>query len=103
MFCETESSRLSDWNTHWSQIPGAIQRDAGIPADWTVTTWLFIPEKFVGEATAKLQALTPRPGTTGAVPMPKITTLESLVPWNAARWADMEASKSPLAPSQTDD
>jgi hypothetical protein len=79
--------RLSQWNTHWSGVRNSLVRDSKIFPDWSVTPWLFMPAVFTADAEAKIRTFTPVPGEDGDMPFPKITSLESIVPWNAARHA----------------
>jgi hypothetical protein len=70
--------RLADWNSNWSGVKLSIERDCRLPSDWPVVPWLFIPEQSKLNATAGIQRL----GRTRSMPDPKITTLESVAPWN---------------------
>lgn len=36
-------ARLKGWNEHWAGIRGALERDSGVPLDWTVRPWLLSP------------------------------------------------------------
>jgi hypothetical protein len=78
--------RLAAWNAHWPDVRRAIVRDCGVPEDWNVATWLFVPEDYQALIGPRLQ----RPATTGdqglAMPNPKITTLESVLPWKYRSW-----------------
>jgi hypothetical protein len=49
----------------------------------------------VKEANAKLKTLPAAPESP-AMPTPNITELETLVPWNPARWSSLRATKSAL-------
>jgi hypothetical protein len=69
--------RLAEWATHWSAIRIALTRDAGIPVDWVVRPWIFIPETLVPRFTAK------RP----QMPcVPRVTPLEMCQPWRFCTW-----------------
>lgn len=72
-------ARLKGWNEHWAGIRGALERDSGVPLNWTVRPWLFVPEA---------QAERLRVSIAGFVnlPSPRITALEDVVPWRYRSW-----------------
>jgi hypothetical protein len=94
-------ARLAAWNTNWTGVVAAVHRDGKVPPEWTVAPWIFIPEKFQSSAKAKIANFAPKPGTPGAMPIPTVTTLESLVPWNPDRWPALELAKSSLIEGTT--
>jgi hypothetical protein len=77
--------RLKQWNEHWPGIKISLVRDSKVSPDWSVTPWPFMPDAFIAEAESKIQKLTPVPGETSLMPFPRLTSLESIVPWNPAR------------------
>jgi hypothetical protein len=79
--------RLSQWNTQWSGIKASQARDSKIIPDWSVTPRLFMPEAFLAEARGKIRKFNPVPGEEGRMPFPKMSSLESIVPWNPTRHA----------------
>lgn len=80
------AKRLSRWREHWPQLREALRRDCGIPLDWTVQPWVFIP----GELEHVLLRLVPRPqepdDLQAQMPALKVTHLESVVPWKYPSW-----------------
>jgi hypothetical protein len=78
-------NRLMQWNAHWPSIQTSLVRDNKVSPDWSVTPWLFMPEAFIDGARLKIKKLTSVPGETSLMPFPRITSLESIVPWNPAR------------------
>lgn len=75
-------ARLSAWREHWPMLLSAIHRDCGIPSDWTVSPWVFIPEKYKGKFVEKIQAQSATASNVNGMPMPRITHLESTLPWS---------------------
>lgn len=73
--------RLRAWQRHWPMLVFAIHRDCGIPSDWTVAPWVFIPEKYAGTLQNKLKSLGQTNGASEQMPIPRITYLESTLPW----------------------
>src|ERR1700685_3327537 len=39
--------RLNTWNDNWDGIRAALARDSGLPKEWPVRPWLFVPTKYV--------------------------------------------------------
>ncbi|MGD6669354.1 hypothetical protein VWZ37_22810, partial [Xanthomonas citri pv. citri] len=72
-------ARLKGWNEHWDGIRGALERDSGVPLDWTVRPWLFVPE-------AQAERLRASSAGFGNFPSPRITFLEDVVPWRYRSW-----------------
>lgn len=73
--------RLTAWRQQWPMLVSAIRRDCGIPSDWTVTPWVFIPAKYKTKFVEKLQVLNSAEEPFCEMPMPRITHLESTLPW----------------------
>jgi len=84
--------RLAAWNHYWVEVQTALVRDCAVPKGWPVRPWLFIPEAFVPTAVEGIRRLGTHPGETRVIPEPRITTLESAVPWNHRRDLDKPAS-----------
>ena len=74
--------RLTAWQSHWPLLVAAIHRDCDIPSDWTVAPWVFIPEKYKGKFLEKFLGTSQLDKPLGAMPMPRITHLESTLPWS---------------------
>lgn len=89
--------RLAEWNANWQAVVDAMHRDSKIPKDgtWSVRPWLFIPKRFVPMAKARLQSLQAGPQS-DQMPRPRITALETVVPWNPARWPPPRVTESLL-------
>lgn len=71
---------LSAWNAHWDALKGALTRDGGVPIDWKVRPWLFVPEREVEQL---------RRAASGFehLPAPRISPLEATVlPWLYRSW-----------------
>jgi hypothetical protein len=88
--------RLSEWNANWSLVQAALRRDSAIPTGWPIAPWIFIPAKFERSALEKLARLSPVLGTSDAMPFPRVTQLETLVPWNESRFEGLETAHSDL-------
>jgi hypothetical protein len=74
-------SRLTAWRRHWPMLVSAIRRDCGIPSDWTVSPWVFIPAKYKDKFLERFQALNSPDNSSSEMPTPRITRLESTLPW----------------------
>lgn len=73
--------RFASWDEHWCDLKAALVRDCGLPVDWEVIPWAFIPEHLQQKYEEKL--LTTK---THNMPYPKLTTLESILPWHYRSW-----------------
>lgn len=73
--------RLQAWQNNWGDLTAAVLRDAGISKDWKIQPWLFIPEVHHADFVKKFATQKPKPGVTWDMPAPRVTYLESVVPW----------------------
>jgi hypothetical protein len=73
--------RLKAWSANWPGVCDALRRDSSVPAGWDIQPWLFIPKKCHGQWEKNISQLT-SVGADGMMPVPKITFLESVAPWN---------------------
>lgn len=74
--------RLGSWDSNWSELSAAMHRDFGIPKDWQVAPWAFVPRSCAVTFKQKLPQFVVRSGaTTGEMPLPRLTILENVVPW----------------------
>jgi hypothetical protein len=78
--------RLQAWGDNWPALRAAIARDCCIPEAWRVQPWLFIPEERHAVLAKKLPSLLSTDGSDGRMPSPRITYLESVVPWRYRSW-----------------
>jgi hypothetical protein len=86
--------RLAGWNEHWSELKLSIVHNCGLDPHWPVTPWLFIPQKLMPTAEARIQQL----GPARTMPDPKITALESTVPWEYPSWNRAEPDNTTVPP-----
>jgi hypothetical protein len=77
--------RLQAWSANWSGLRSAIARDCGVPKSWQVQPWLFIPEERHAVLNKKLLTIA-NMGGDGQMPAPRVTYLESVVPWKFQVW-----------------
>jgi hypothetical protein len=76
--------RLTGWNMHWGGVQAALIRDCHLP-DWPVPPWVFIPAALVTAFNAQFEkALCTAEQV--AIPLPKVTTLEDVLPWKYRSW-----------------
>jgi len=73
--------RLGTWNSHWPEICHAISRDNGVPADWAVRPWIFIPTECLEPYKKKLPLFVKSVAATPQMPSPRVTFLEHVAPW----------------------
>jgi len=79
--------RLQSWADNWSEIKVALVRNSGIPSDWELQPWVFIPKECRETFDRKIMRFA---FGTGQMPQPRITYLESVVPWNYRRTWDRQ-------------
>ena len=80
------AKRLLAWDSHWAELREAILRDCGIPHTWSIRPWAFIPEKYCEALKTRIASLAEESRAAEAMPYPRITYLESVVPWNYITW-----------------
>jgi hypothetical protein len=78
--------RLEGWVSQWNQVRQAIARDCAVPAEWEAKTWLFLPEANESAVRARVEQMLTRNSGDSAFPFPRITTLESILPWKYRSW-----------------
>jgi hypothetical protein len=86
--------RLESWQQHWALLREALVRDCGVPADWKVQPWVFIPSDH--DSTFQ-KGLSVSRGSDG-MPTPHVTHLEKVTPWchpwNGRDFEENEAAKA---------
>ena len=88
-FARTSNSllkRLNAWTSQWDQVRAAIVRDCAIPKEWEVKTWLFLPEASEVSVRVRVEKLLTQHAGVWTIPFPRITTLESILPWKYRSW-----------------
>jgi hypothetical protein len=89
-------NRLTAWSQHWAGVEEALHRDCKVPVCWPVRPWLFIPQEAVQKLVARVNLMAGADGK--RVFRPRITTLESVQPWQRTSWlhrdCDTDKSKS---------
>ena len=83
--CELELSRdlgrlirrLRHWDEHWGEIHAVISAATGIPSAWPLELQLFLPAHH--QDSGQLNRLCGQ-----QIPTPRITWLETVVPWSVA-------------------
>ncbi len=78
--------RLEAWSSHWPALRSAIARDCLLQQDWRVRPWLFIPEDRNATLERKLPVLVTLGDGLAHMPKPRVTYLESVVPWKYRSW-----------------
>ena len=68
------TKRLLAWDERWPQICLTIRRKSAIPDSWMIQPWIFIPEDLKHGLLTRLSC--------SQMPNPRLTWLESVVPWN---------------------
>jgi hypothetical protein len=74
-------SRLHAWESNWPALKYAVLRDSGAPQDWTVQPWVFIPKRLHEVYSKKFAQKKPAAAADVAMPSPRVTYLESVLPW----------------------
>lgn len=80
------ATRLISWSKHWPEIRQALLRDCGIPPTWQIKPWAFIPTEYHDTLKKRLAPFTNRGTDEHAMPPPRVTYLESIVPWKYKSW-----------------
>jgi hypothetical protein len=78
--------RLRQWESHWPALCEAVRRDCRLPSDWPIQPWLFVPEERTAFLKNKLAEFGSINGRTLQMPAPRVTSLESVVPWKYNPW-----------------
>jgi hypothetical protein len=71
--------RLREWDAHWTDLVSAIRRDCRVPAHWRVRPWAFIAQRCRATLVSRIQWICEAPGR---MPAPRVTDLESVLPWS---------------------
>lgn len=75
--------RLQAWQNNWPDVSNAIIRDSFLPQGFTAKPWVFIPDELNDLFKKKFVGV----DGTDAMPEPKITSLEEVLPWKYTVWA----------------
>ena len=75
------AKRLLAWDAHWPELREAILRDCGIPQSWSIQPWVFIPKQYCDSLKIGISDLSADSRPDDMMPYPRITYLESVVPW----------------------
>jgi len=86
-------TRLQAWQKYWPELRNAIARDCSVPSSWSVQPWLFIPNEHRDKLKVKLEAVGIVETTTYTMPYPKITDLETVLPWKYSNWDRKHAAQ----------
>ncbi|MEO1247811.1 MAG: hypothetical protein AAFX56_19195 [Pseudomonadota bacterium] len=88
------ANRLLAWQANWEDIRAAVSRDCGVPEAWQVCPWVFVPRDYHDQLKQKAQAIWLETPEHNSMPSPRVTYLESVLPWNYKTWdrraADLE-------------
>ena len=79
-------SRLTGWAANWPGVLAALARDSALPSDWPVRPWVFTPENLLKPLENKIRKLSNVGTAEGQMPLPKVTSLESVMPWVYCSW-----------------
>jgi hypothetical protein len=77
------TKRLKGWHDHWKMVCQALNRDSFLPAHLPVRPWLFVPEDLVPRVLERLEQIR---GAEAPKYIPRITTLEMVLPWKYKSW-----------------
>ncbi len=78
--------RLTDWAKYWDRVTQALVRDCYLPKNWPVEPWVFVPTRLRSQLEGKLSTLQGMGSAAHLMPQPKITELESVLPWKYCSW-----------------
>jgi len=92
--------RLRTWGSNWIPLCEALARDCQVPASLTVRPWVFIPQSHHSHFQKKLSSIAGIGVGSGTMPTPRVTYLESVVPWNYPSW-DRKVTDLANAPSES--
>jgi hypothetical protein len=75
------AKRLLAWDENWPELRIAIFRDCEIPNSWEIKPWAFIPKQHHDALKTRIAGLSTDDRSEDMMPYPRITYLESVVPW----------------------
>ncbi len=78
--------RLKAWHSHWEELRFALIRDLHVPGDWRVRPWAFIPDACQAVLERILAPLAHEEAGNDRMPLPRVTSLESVAPWRYRSW-----------------
>jgi hypothetical protein len=78
-------ARLAGWSKNWPTLQQALCRDCGVPNDWRVRPWVFVPRDRETAFLGKVSQMTAAEGSI-TMPAPRVTYLEEVVPWKYKSW-----------------
>lgn len=78
--------RLRAWEIHWMGITEAIKRDSSLSGSWAFQPHVFIPDKTHDLLKRKIGSPDADAEYLQGMPFPKITPLESILPWKYRSW-----------------
>ena len=87
------AKRLKGWAESWPLVKSAVCRDAYLPDDWQIRPWIFVPEALVPILLRKLSKIDF--SSENAMPMPRVTTMEMVQPWNYRAWNRVGEKEKP--------
>jgi hypothetical protein len=76
--------RLQAWSLNWPAVCAALVRDCKVPQDFIVQPWVFIPQSRRDLLERRL--ITLLNPTALPMPAPRVSSLESVVPWLYRTW-----------------
>lgn len=79
-------NRLKCWASNWENVCSAIARDSSLSGDWKFQPWVFIPEESRSLFLQRLSLVGSNTSISGGMPLPVVTSLESVTPWNYCTW-----------------
>lgn len=78
--------RLAGWAESWPLLRTALARDCGIPLDWKVRPWLFVPQGLEAVLLKQLAKLPKLENADSQMPAAKVMWLEEVAPWKYKSW-----------------
>ncbi len=96
--------RLQAWASNWEALCRALRRDSCVPSNFAVCPWVFIPKSNHRQFERKLSSVLSGTAGPSTMPTPRVTYLESVVPWNYPSWDRKltELASSPSASVETE-
>ena len=78
--------RLQAWAAHWESVCSSITQASHLTGAWRFQPWVFVPEDSQALLLRKLEVGQSTGLEPSSIPAPRITTLESVAPWNYCTW-----------------
>ncbi|AIF46125.1 hypothetical protein [Dyella japonica] len=79
--------RLTGWDSQWTALRAALERDSGVPSSWSLRPWVFVPDALAARVDGFIDSL-----SLSEMPRPRVTRIEQVMPWLYRSWDRVESA-----------